>query len=365
LPKGVLIVVKKSDSVPKEMQEKYAEIVALTDQFSQKYLNEEYAQLIRLATAALSRKRPSPIVSGKASTWACGITHAIGMVNFLYDSSQSPYISAKELYKIFGVGESTGQGKSKVVRDTLKMHQMDPNWSLPSTIDNNPMAWLVSINGLIVDARSATVEVQEKLVAMGVIPYVPGQNKQDGIITITKQPSIDPIPVAKKSTAKKSSAKTTTPASPDAVYDLDVFIAGGPVTEAFAATNPIMSRRIAIQGINTLKDLHQIIFAAFDRSDEHMYEFQIGGSGPYDPKARRYTLKSATGKKAGEVSQTTIASLGLSIEECFGYWFDFGDDWWHQINVMGISEPTPKGKYPKITERVGASPPQYADFDQE
>lgn len=96
-----------------------------------------------------------------------------------------------------------------------------------------------------------------------------------------------------------------------------------------------------------------------------MYEFQIGGSGPNDPKARRYSLKSATGKKAGEVSQTTIASLNLSIEECFGYWFDFGDDWWHQINVLAISEPTPKGKYPKITERVGASPPQYADFDEE
>jgi Plasmid pRiA4b ORF-3-like protein len=66
-------------------------------------------------------------------------------------------------------------------------------------------------------------------------------------------------------------------------------------------------------------------------------------------------------------ASTTIASLALSIDESFGYWFDFGDDWWHQISVVAILEETAKpngekaakGKYPRITERVGASPPQY------
>ncbi|RWX51876.1 pRiA4b ORF-3-like protein [Candidatus Electrothrix marina] len=43
--------------------------------------------------------------------------------------------------------------------------------------------------------------------------------------------------------------------------------------------------------------------------------------------------------------------------------FDFGDDWWHQINVVSITEPVsaPKGKYPKIIKRKGDSPPQYPD----
>ena len=30
---------------------------------------------------------------------------------------------------------------------------------------------------------------------------------------------------------------------------------------------------------------------------------------------------------------------------------------------MDIKEKAPKGKYPKVTARVGASPPQYAEFD--
>jgi Domain of unknown function (DUF6398) len=66
----------KSAKVPPAMQEKFDQITALTDNFAQQHLDNEYAQLIRFATAALCRKRPSPLNSGKPVTWACGITHA-------------------------------------------------------------------------------------------------------------------------------------------------------------------------------------------------------------------------------------------------------------------------------------------------
>ena len=67
---------------------------------------------------------------------------------------------------------------------------------------------------------------------------------------------------------------------------------------------------------------------------------------------------------AGRVDRTTIGSLGLKVESCFGYWFDFGDDWWHQIDVTGIDDKVPRGKYPKVTKKVGKSPPQYAEEDE-
>ena len=38
------------------------------------------------------------------------------------DPSQTPHMKATELYKHFGVGQSTGQGKSKQIRDIMKMH---------------------------------------------------------------------------------------------------------------------------------------------------------------------------------------------------------------------------------------------------
>ncbi|MHC5823866.1 MAG: IS1096 element passenger TnpR family protein, partial [Nostoc sp.] len=156
---------------------------------------------------------------------------------------------------------------------------------------------------------------------------------------------------------------------PNALYVLEVFLIDGPITEEFAALNPVVSRTIEIEGSNTLQDLHKIIFKAFDRQEEHMYEFQVGGKGPLDPNARRYCTKQAffssdlAPKPTGDVSSTSIASLGLSIDDAFGYWFDFGDDWWHQINVIDIKDKAQSHKYPRITKRIGASPPQYADFE--
>jgi hypothetical protein len=154
------------------------------------------------------------------------------------------------------------------------------------------------------------------------------------------------------------------------IYTLEVFITSGLVSLKFAEKNPVMSRTIEIRGNQTLENLHAIIFKAFDRFDAHLYEFQIGGKGPNDPKARRYGLPayqdevSEDFKLAGDVEQTTIDALKLKIDETFGYWFDFGDDWWHQINVIEIEKKTPKGKYPKITNRIGKSPPQYMEVDE-
>jgi hypothetical protein len=164
---------KKSENVPKAMQEVFDKIVAITDEVAEKNLNDEYAQTIRYATAALCRKRPSPLLKGRVKSWACGITYAIGFVNFLFDRSQDPFMSAADLCAAFGVNKSTGGNKSKEVRDILKTFQRDPNWCLPSEMDNNPMAWLISVNGFMIDARNAPRQIQELAYEKGMVPYIP------------------------------------------------------------------------------------------------------------------------------------------------------------------------------------------------
>ncbi len=153
------------------------------------------------------------------------------------------------------------------------------------------------------------------------------------------------------------------------LYTLEVFLIGGPVSEKFAKKNPVVSRTIQLRGDHNLEDLHRAIFDAFGRWEEHLYEFQFG-KGPMDPKARRYVLPDAfedeggeNNPPAGRVDATTIESLGLKVGDPFGYWFDFGDDWWHQINVEAVEDKVPAGKFPKVTKQVGKSPPQYADED--
>ncbi|MFH0925507.1 MAG: DUF6398 domain-containing protein [bacterium] len=165
--------VTNSEKVPKEMQSIFENIVNLTDKFCEDYLNKEYAQLAHKATAALCRKRLSPLREGKINTWACGIIYALGFANFLFDKNEKPYINATDLCEKFGVGKSTGASKSKIVRDTLKISQMDPNWCLPSKMDDNPLAWQIMYNGFIVDVRSMPLNIQEIAYKKGLIPYIP------------------------------------------------------------------------------------------------------------------------------------------------------------------------------------------------
>ncbi len=162
-----------SQQVPKEMQERFDELAALTDEFSQAHLNDEYASLIRQMTATLCRKRPSPLSTGKVATWACGIIHSLGTVNFLYDKSQNPHVPSSQIASYFNLSSSTMQAKSKQIRDLLNIDMMDPEWTLPSKIDSNPMAWMIQVNGLIIDARHAPLWVQEEAFSKGLIPYIP------------------------------------------------------------------------------------------------------------------------------------------------------------------------------------------------
>src|SRR3712207_9453829 len=92
-------------SVPKSMQAIHDAIVRLTDEFCAKHLNTEYRDLARAMTAALCRKRPSPLASGQPRTWACAIVYTLGQLNFLSDKSSQPHMAMAELCAAFGVGQ--------------------------------------------------------------------------------------------------------------------------------------------------------------------------------------------------------------------------------------------------------------------
>ncbi len=174
--------------------------------------------------------------------------------------------------------------------------------------------------------------------------------------------------MAKRAPKAKQSATT---ASGHQLFELDVALFSGPISRPFAKRNRVVARVIQIRSDQTLEALHEAIFNAFDRFDEHLYEFQFGGKQPHDPDARSYVLDMmmddplGTRRPAGSVSRTTIGSLGLRTHDVFGYWFDFGDDWWHQVTVLDVRQNAPPGRYPKIVSRTGESPPQYLDPDQD
>lgn len=161
-----------STKVPKHMSTIYDEITSITDQFCQSHLNEEYLELVRYATAALTRKRPSPLEKGKINIWACAITYAIGVVNFLFDNNTKPFMSTEKLVEKFQVNKSTARNKSRQIREILKMYQLDHKWILPSQLENIPGIWLIMLDGFYVDARELPREIQEIAYQKGLIPYI-------------------------------------------------------------------------------------------------------------------------------------------------------------------------------------------------
>jgi len=155
------------------------EIVGMTDAFCREYLDDEYGVLCRKLAGVLARKRPSPLVRGKPESWASGIVRVVGSVNFLNDPSQPHYMTMADIDDRMGVSEATGSSKATAIRKLLKIHPLDPEWTLRSLMDQNPMAWMIQVNGLIVDARRLSREIQEEAFRKGLIPYIPADRSDD------------------------------------------------------------------------------------------------------------------------------------------------------------------------------------------
>jgi hypothetical protein len=176
----------------------YEEIIALTDQFSADHLNDEYRNLCRELVAALARKRPSPLERGKPTVWACGVIHALGTINFLFDPSQTPHVGATAIADYFGVGHSTGAAKSKDIRKMFNMGPFRHEWLLPSRVEQNSMIWMLSVNGYMIDIRMMPLEVQRQAFDQELIPYVPHYRLLEELedhLPMTFHPAASIVPV--------------------------------------------------------------------------------------------------------------------------------------------------------------------------
>jgi len=55
----------------------------------------------------------------------------------------------------------------------FRILQLDPKWTLPSRLGDNPRVWMASVNGFIIDLRYAPRELQVQAFQNGLIPYIP------------------------------------------------------------------------------------------------------------------------------------------------------------------------------------------------
>ena len=134
---------------------------------------------------------------------------------------------------------------------------------------------------------------------------------------------------------------------------------------------PGLWRSIALRGDQTLERLHEEIFRAFDRFDEHLYSFYF----PKAPRRRGPVLRrkeyvaplslgdSGPGERRFNARTTTLDDLRLKVGQTFEYLFDYGDSWWHLIEVQHVGPVTSGRGYPELVGKRGPSPPQYSGLE--
>jgi hypothetical protein len=106
---------------------------------------------------------------------------------------------------------------------------------------------------------------------------------------------------------------------------------------ALVDIQPEIWRRVLVRSDATLADLHDIIQICFDWEDYHLHEFGIG-HGEYD----------------ADDGPLRLSRFGLRAGSSFGYVYDFGDQWVHEVEVEAVLSLSARKRYPQC---IGGAQP--------
>ena len=68
--------------------------------------------------------------------------------------------------------------KARAIEKAIGVGPFDPQWTLPSLVEKNPLFWMAKVNGLLVDLRDMPREIQEIAFQDRLIPYIPADRKE-------------------------------------------------------------------------------------------------------------------------------------------------------------------------------------------
>lgn len=165
--------------IPEALRQQAEEILRLTDGFCADHLDAEYGELCRKLVAELARKRPSPLLRGDLRIWAGAVIYTIGSVNFLFDRTQRPHMTADQLSQRLGLSKSTLGAKAKRIQGLLRIVLFEPRYCRRALLADNPLAWMISVDGFLVDARTMPPEIQMEARRKGLIPDLPASAPTD------------------------------------------------------------------------------------------------------------------------------------------------------------------------------------------
>lgn len=120
-------------------------------------------------------------------------------------------------------------------------------------------------------------------------------------------------------------------------------------------TTPPIWRRVGVAGDCTLAQLHRVLQVAMGWENYHLYMFRIGAKtyGPPDPDFDG-------GLKLIDAKRMRVRAALPGVGTTFGYVYDFGDNWQHDLLLEAIIMPVPDMTYPRCIAGERNCPPEDA-----
>ena len=314
---------------PTDAQGRLDALTTLTDAVCAEHLTDEYGRLAKAAAERLADLPEPPFLSGKVEGWACGIVRAIGFVNFLADPASPTHRRTAELAPLFGVSEATAAKRDREVRDALDLVRLDPHWTLPSGLLDNPMAWMLMMGGIPEDARHLPADVQRALCERDLIPFAPADPDSAPPTPRWSEPEDGPA---------YDPASRLDPDAPrlQLVVTLD-------------DVSPPVTRTLIVPSDLPLDGLHEVIQTAMGWEDSHLHGFRSG---------RREIGRPDLLDGVEDERDVRVADVLPTPRARLYYTYDFGDDWAHTIRLEATLPPAAGEPLFACVGGSGACPPE-------
>ncbi len=117
---------------------------------------------------------------------------------------------------------------------------------------------------------------------------------------------------------------------------------------------PPVRRRVLVNASLTFLQLHDVIQGAMGWEDCHLHEFQVGQQsiGTDSEEDLFFGGKTALSESKLRLGET------LAHHKKFRYWYDFGDDWWHEITIEKRVDVNPGEPPARLIDGENACPPE-------
>lgn len=117
---------------------------------------------------------------------------------------------------------------------------------------------------------------------------------------------------------------------------------------------PPVRRRVLVSANLTFLQLHNVIQAAMGWEDCHMHEFEVGKQriGTSSKEDSFFGGEPALSESRHRLGET------LANHKKFRYWYDFGDDWWHEITIEKRLDAMPDDQHARLIDGENACPPE-------